>query len=69
MEGSSQVDSEIQATLHRVHQHGTNALHSGDLDDLSVKEVRLKALQHAEQVMANDQKASIMSVVVYVAVT
>lgn len=69
MADTDDLDAQIQAALQRVHHHGHNALHSGDLDDLSVKEVRLKALQQADQVMANDQQASILSVVVYVAVT
>lgn len=63
------IDAQIAQTLTKIQDHAATAIGSGGLDDLKVKELRLKGLQQAEQVMANDQKASIMSVIVYVAVT
>lgn len=68
---SQDIDRQIDETLERIRGHAERATGSSldSLDDVQVKELQLKGLKHAERVVANDQKASIMSVVVYVAVT
>jgi hypothetical protein len=66
---SNDIDAQIAQTLAKIHEHSAVALAAEGVDELKMKEVRLRGLQEVEKVMANDQKASIVSVVVYVAVT
>lgn len=66
-----EIDQEIAATLERIREHARRATDADldRLDDLQVKELQLAGLEYADRVVANDQQASILSVVVYVAVT
>lgn len=66
------ADTELQRTLDSVHKKVKDRIDDGtipDLDNATVKEIRLKALQETDRLLTNDEKASIISVVVYVAVT
>lgn len=58
-----QVDTD--ALLKRVNDRMAAGVF-GDIENMTVKEVRLKALQEVDRLTANDQKASVVSVVVYV---
>jgi len=44
-------------------------LQSGQFDDLTVREVRVKAAQETEKLLANDAQASIVSVIVFIIFT
>lgn len=60
---TNEVD--VDALLQRVNER-MQAGHFGDIENMTVKEVRLKALQEVDRLTANDEKASIVSVVVTV---
>ncbi|AQG79579.1 hypothetical protein [Spirosoma montaniterrae] len=62
----------LQQTIDNVHSIVKKHVESGaidDLDSMSVKELKLKVFGETERVLSNDEKASIISVVVYIAVT
>ena len=65
----SNVDPEVAQALMRVHQRASEALRGTDLEQLSVKDLQLHALQQVDSVMANDQKASVISIVLYTTLT
>ena len=58
-----------ESTDKRLGSAFSSALQSGSLDDVTIKDIKLRAVKEAERVIANDQKASIISVVVYIVVT
>lgn len=65
---AGQQDPEIQAALQRIHARAVESINAGGLDNLSVKELRLQALQQVEAIQANDQKASVVGTIVLVVV-
>lgn len=66
---STDIDAQIAATLAQIHAHSAKTMATDDVSDMKVKELQLAGLKQVEQVMANDDKASVISVVVYIAVT
>ena len=68
---ASQKESLDQA-VERVHSAVNKHISGGaidDLDNMSVKELKLKVLGETEKVVSNDEKASVISVVVLVVFT
>ena len=55
-------DSDVTDAEDRLRQSLADAFNSGALDDLSVREVRVRAMRETEKLIANDQKASIISI-------
>ena len=68
----SQHSDSLSKTIESVHSIVNKHIQSGaldDLDNMSVKDLKLKIFGETHKVLSNDEKASIISVVVYVAVT
>lgn len=68
MEAQSDLDQSIEQVRKMVEERMA-AGDLGDIDNMTIKELRLKAFAETERLLTNDQKASIVSVIVYVAVT
>lgn len=67
-EGSANLHKTIE-NVHSIVQKHVDSGAIDDLDNMSVKELKLKVFGETERVLSNDEKASIISVVVYIAVT
>ena len=68
---ANQKESFDQA-IERVHAAVNKHISGGaidDLDNMTVKELKLKVLGETEKVVSNDEKASVISVVVLVIFT
>ncbi|SHE40375.1 hypothetical protein [Pedobacter caeni] len=64
----SNLSSEVEK-VHKIVQKHMNDGSIDDLDKMTVKDLKLKIFGETQRVLSNDEKASIISVVVYVAVT
>jgi transcriptional regulator NrdR family protein len=62
------MSDKAEALVNRVVQH-LETSGSPDIENMTIKEIRLKALNNADSLSSGNDKASIMSVVVYVVVT
>lgn len=54
---AQRVGAQIETTTHQ------------DFENMTIKEIRLKGLAESDRLLANNEKASVMSVVVYIVVT
>jgi hypothetical protein len=63
------TQEELERATQAVTQMFTERLQSGQFDDLTIREVRVKAAQEAEALLANDAQASIVSIIVFIVFT
>ncbi len=64
--------SDTDKKLHKLVERVSQRIESGklgDVENMTIKELRLKALDEADRLTASDEQASVISVVVYVVVT
>lgn len=67
--GGQYSAAEGERAMQAVNQMFTERLASGQFDDLSIRELKVKAAQETEKLLANDAQASIVSVVVFIVFT
>ncbi len=61
--------AEGERAMQSVNQMFTERLASGQFDDLTIRDLKVKAAQETEKLLANDAQASIVSVVVFIVFT
>ena len=61
--------TDVDRSLQEINRMFTERLQSGQFDDLTIREVRVKAAQETEKLLANDAQASIVSIVVFIVFT
>lgn len=66
---ADQLQAEQDRAMAEIQKMFQERLDAGQFDDLTIREVKVKALQETETFLTNDAAASLMSVVVAVVVT